>query len=88
MTIRPGGALAAVASLVAFAAVFYWRLDAAYGPFNLSRDPADWLVLWELGRAGQIAGPVVAQAVGLGAVAAAVPWLLRALRPGRRPPSR
>jgi hypothetical protein len=79
VTGRPGAALVTVAGLVAFAAVFYWRLDAAYGPFNLGREPADWLVLWELWRAGQIAGSVVAQAVGLGALAAAAPWLLRAL---------
>jgi hypothetical protein len=70
-----GAGLAATASVAAFAAAFYLRLHVAYGPFNLSADPGDWTVLWELWRHGQIATPVVAQSVGVGLVAAAIPWL-------------
>jgi len=74
---RPAGAgLAAAGSVAAFAAAFFLRMNAAYGPFNLSVDPGDWTVLWELWRHGQIAAPVVAQSAGLGAAAAAIPWMV------------
>ena len=83
MTRRAGAGLAAAGSVAAFAAAFFLRLHAAYGPFNLSADPGDWTVLWELWRHGQIATPVVAQGVGLGVAAAAIPWLVVGL--ARRP---
>jgi hypothetical protein len=66
--------LAAAGSVAAFALTFFVRMSAAYGPLNLSLDPADWAVLWELWRHGQIATRVVAQGAVLGAAAAAVPW--------------
>jgi hypothetical protein len=84
VTRRAGTTLAATGSVAAFAAVFYGRLHTAYGPFNLSADPADWTVLWELWRHGQIAAPVVAQGVGLGLAAAAIPWLVVGLARRRR----
>jgi len=62
--------------VVAFAAGCFLRMNAAYGPFNLSPNPADWMVLWELWRMGQIARHVVAQAAVLGVAAAAVPWVV------------
>jgi hypothetical protein len=61
-------------------------MNAAYGPFRLSLDPADWTVLWELWRHGQIATGIVLQAAALGALAAAVPWAV--LRLARRPGAR
>jgi hypothetical protein len=77
--------LAAAASVAAFVLALYLRLNAAYGPFNLSWHPGDWMVLWELWRHGQIAGPIVAEGTALGAAAAAIPWLILALgRRGRR----
>lgn len=87
MTPRRRAGLAALASAVAFALAFFLRLDAAYGPFNLSLGRSDWTVLWELWRHGQIASDVVLQAVVLGAAAAAVPWLVvaRWRWPARRP---
>jgi hypothetical protein len=71
---------AAAGSAAAFVVAFYLRLDAAYGPFNLSWRPGDWSVLWELLRHGQIAPGIVAEGVALGAGAAAVPWSIVALR--------
>jgi hypothetical protein len=62
--------------VAAFALAFFLRMSAAYGPLNLSLHPSDWAVLWELWRHGQIATRVVAQGVLLGAVAAAVLWVL------------
>ena len=60
----------------AFAAGFFLRMNAAYGPFNLSARPGDWTVLWELWRHGQIASRVVAgEPWWLAAAAAAVPWV-------------
>ncbi len=78
---RGGGAwLAAVGSLVAFAAAFFLRLNAAYGPFRLSTHPtdwpSDWALVWELWRQGQIAMPIVVQGAVLGAAAAGVPWMV------------
>ena len=86
MTRRWGVAVAAAGSVAAFCGGFFVRMNAAYGPFNLSARPGDWAVLWELWRHGQIASGVVAEAVGLAAAAATVPWVLRALlaRPGQR----
>jgi hypothetical protein len=81
--------LAAAGSAVAFVVGLYLRLDAAYGPFNLSWRPGDWTVLWELLRHSQIAPGIVAEGVALGAGAAAVPWailVLWALRARRRVP--
>ena len=84
MTRRGEAWLTAAASAAAFAAALYLRLDAAYGPFNLSWHAGDWTVLWELLRHGQIAPRIVVQGTGLGAVAAAVPWVLFALLNRRR----
>lgn len=85
MTERGGGAwLAAAASAVAFAAAVFFRMDAAYGPLKLSVHPEDWRIVWELWRYGQIAPLVVGQSVGLGAAAAAVPWVVFALVARRR----
>ena len=85
MTRRGATGLAAAGSAVAFALALYLRLNAAYGPFNLSSNPSDWTVLWELWRNGQIAQNVVAQGAALGAAAAAVPWVIlwRRRRRGR-----
>jgi hypothetical protein len=65
----------AAASAGAFVAAFYLRMNAAYGPLHLSWHPADWLVLWELWRYGQMATGVVVQAAALGVAAALVPWV-------------
>lgn len=59
-----------------FGAGFFVRANAAYGPFNLSLHPADWLVLWDLLRTGQISGRVLAEAAALGTAVALVPWAL------------
>jgi len=75
MTRAAAAALATAASLIAFAAAVYARMDAAYGPFNLSLSPSDWTVLWELLRYGQIRAGVVAQSAAVGAVAALIPWV-------------
>lgn len=85
MTRRGGTWLAAAASVVAFAAACFLRMNAAYGPFNLSFHPDDWMVLWELWRLGQIAPRIVVQSAALGAVAAAVPWVVFGLLTRRRP---
>ena len=74
MTLRRGAWLAA-ASAAAFAAAFYLRMNAAYGPLSVSPDPRDWILLWELLRYGQIAPRVVMESAGLGAAAAVLPWL-------------
>jgi hypothetical protein len=84
VTRREEAWLTAGASVAAFAAALYLRLNAAYGPFNLSWHAGDWMVLWELLRHGQIAPRIVAQGAGLGAGAAAAPWVLFALRNRRR----
>jgi hypothetical protein len=88
VTRRGGAWLAAAGSLATFAAAFYLRLDAAYGPFNLSFHPsdwpADWTVVWELWRHGQIASDIVGQGAGLGAAAAGVPWVVFGLLTRRR----
>jgi hypothetical protein len=84
MTRRVGACLAALGSAAAFGAAVFLRMSAAYGPFNLSTSPADWIVLWELLRHGQIAAPVVLQGAALGLVAAAVPWLVLGLTNRRR----
>jgi hypothetical protein len=68
--------LVAIGSVAAFAAAFILRMNAAYGPFNLSVQHSDWMVLWELWRNGQIAPRIVGQAAALGAGAAAIPWVL------------
>jgi hypothetical protein len=60
-------------------------MNAAYGPFNLSLHPDDWLVLWELWRLGQIAPRIVVQSLVLGVAAAAVPWAVFGLLARRRP---
>jgi hypothetical protein len=72
--------------VAAFGAAIFVRMSAAYGPFNLSTRPADWMVLWELLRHGQIAASVALQSLALGLVAAAVPWLLVRLAGRRRGP--
>jgi hypothetical protein len=59
-------------------------MSAAYGPFNLSTSPADWIVLWELLRHGQIAPRVVLECAAFGLAAAALPWLGFALARRRR----
>ena len=79
MTRRARAVVAALASVAAFVAAVFLRMNAAYGPFNLSADLADWTVLWELLMSGQIAGLVVAEAAALGVLAAAVPWAVLAL---------
>jgi hypothetical protein len=62
--------------VVAFAAACFLRMNAAYGPFNLSLHPDDWMVLWELWRLGQIAPRIVVQSLVLGVAAAAGPWVI------------
>jgi hypothetical protein len=84
VTGRRGAWLAAAGSGAAFAAAVFLRMDAAYGPLKLSVHPEDWRLLWELWRDGQIPSSIVAQSVGLGAAAAAVPWVVRALVARRR----
>jgi hypothetical protein len=86
MTRRAGAWLAAAASLGAFGTAVFLRMSAAYGPFNLSTSPADWMVLWELLRHGQIAAAVALQSLALGLLAATVPWRLFALAGRRRGP--
>jgi len=77
--------LAAAGSVAAFVAAFVLRMNAAYGPFNLSFHPDDWMVLWELWRLGQIAPRIVVQSAALGVTAAAVPWVVFGLLTRRRP---
>jgi len=76
VTQRGGPWLAGAGSAAVFVAAFFLRMHAAYGPFRLSVHSADWMVLWELWRQGQIDASIVGQALGLGAAAAAVPWVL------------
>lgn len=76
--------LAAAASVVAFAAAVFFRMNAEYGPLNLSLDPATWWLLLELLRGGQIAPRVVLQGALLGAAAAAAPWIVLAVLVRRR----
>jgi hypothetical protein len=59
-------------------------MDAAYGPLRLSAHPSDWTVVWELFAHGQIEPRIVAESAALGAVAAAVPWMLFALLSRKR----
>jgi len=68
--------LAGVASVAAFVVTFYLRMNAVYGPLNLSVHRDDWLVIWELLRHGQIALRVVVQSAVLGVAAAAVLWVV------------
>lgn len=84
MTRRGRAWLAAAGSVAAFAAAFFLRMNAAYGPFDLSSQPRDWMVIWELWRHGQIASRIVAQSAMLGAAAAAVPWMIFGLLTRRR----
>jgi len=70
--------------VVAFAAACFLRMNAAYGPFNLSFHPGDWMVLWELWRLGQIAPRIVVQSAVLGTAAAAGPWVIFGLLTRRR----
>jgi hypothetical protein len=76
--------LAAAGSLAAFAAGVSVRMNAAYGPFNLSFHPGDWTVIWELLRHGQIASRIVVESAVLGAVAAVVAWMVFGLLTRRR----
>ena len=76
--------MAGVASAAAFVVTFYLRMNAVYGPLNLSVHLDDWLVIWELLRHGQIALRVVVQSAVLG-VAAAVVQRGRHRLPARRP---
>jgi hypothetical protein len=85
VTSRRAAGLAGTGSVVAFLVAFFLRMNAAYGPFNLSVDPADWTVLWELWRHGQIAAAVVAQGAALGVAAALLPWVALRLLSRRRP---
>jgi len=84
VTRRGGAWLATAGSAAAFAAAFFLRMNAAYGPLNLSFHPGDWTVVWELWRHGQIASRIVVQSAGLGAAAAAVPWMVFGLLIRRR----
>jgi hypothetical protein len=84
VTRRGGAWLAAAGSAAAFAAAFFLRMNAAYGPFNLSLDLRDWTVLWELLRHGQIASRIVVQSALLGAAAAAISWTAFGLLTRRR----
>jgi hypothetical protein len=84
VTRRAGAWLAGTASAGAFAAAFFLRMNAAYGPFNLSADAGDWIVLWDLWRQGQIASDIVAQSALVGAAAAAIPWLILGILSGGR----
>lgn len=68
---------AAAASLLLFLGGLYLRLHLAYGPFNLSLRPGDWIVLWELFRTGQISTRVVLEGTAAGLALALVPWGLR-----------
>jgi hypothetical protein len=72
---RAATGIAAIASVAAFAAGVFVRMNAAYGPLNLSLDPTDWRLLVDLLRMGQIATRVVLESALLGIAAAAVPWL-------------
>lgn len=65
------------ASLLLFAGGAYARLRAAYGPLDLGPRPEDWLVLWELLRAGQISGRVLLESGLLGLALGFLPWLVR-----------
>ena len=76
--------LAVAGSVVTFAVALFLRMNRAYGPFNLSANPGDWQVLWELLRHQQIDARVVLEGVALGLLAALVPWLLLRLADGRR----
>jgi hypothetical protein len=69
----------AAASAVLFGVAFFLRMDSAYGPLNLTLDPRDWTVLWELFRYGQIATAVVVESAVLAVAAAVAPWILVAL---------
>jgi hypothetical protein len=81
--VRPRAWLAAAGSVIAFAATLFLRMNQAYGPFNLSANPGDWQVLWELLRHQQIDARVVREGVALGLLAALGPWLLLRLTDGR-----
>lgn len=59
---------------VCFAAGFYLRMNAAYGPLNLSLRPEDWLVLWELFQTGQISTRVLLESLAAGTAGALIPW--------------
>ena len=76
--------LAVTGSVVGFVLALFLRMNQAYGPFNLSANPGDWQVLWELLRHQQIEARVVLEGVALGLLAALVPWLLLRLADGRR----
>jgi hypothetical protein len=84
VTRRRGARLAATGSAAAFAAAFFLRMNAAYGPFNLSLQSGDWTVLWELWRHGQIASRVVVESAVVGAAAAAAPGMVFRLLTRRR----
>ena len=84
MTRRSAAWVAAIGSVAAFVAACFLRMNAEYGPFNLSFHPSDWTLLWELFRHGQIAPRVGLQSAGLGAAAALVPWIAFALLTRRR----
>lgn len=78
MSRRFGMPATVAASLLLFLAGLYLRLRAAYGPFNLSLRPGDWIVLWELLRTGQVSTRVLLEGGLVGLLLAGVPWLLRA----------
>ena len=59
-----------------FALIAFVRMDAAYGPFNLSPHLTDWVVVWELLRYGQMSVRVVMESAAAGAVGALLPWLI------------
>jgi hypothetical protein len=84
VTRRGGTWLTLAGSAGAFAAAFFLRMNAAYGPFNLSLRSSDWAVLWELWRHGQIASRVVAESAVAGAAAAAVSWMIVGVLTRRR----
>ena len=86
MTRRSGAWLTALISVGAGAAACFLRMNAEYGPFNLTRHPADWILIWELFRSQQIAPRIVVQTLVLGAGVAALPWIVFGWLTRRREP--
>lgn len=75
---RLGLATLVVASVLAFGVGFYLRMNAAYGPFNLTARPADWVVLWDLLVHGQMSTRVLLESTAAGLLAATLLWFLSA----------
>lgn len=66
--------IAGVLTLPLFAAGFYLRMNAAYGPLNLSLYREDWVLLWDLFRYGQVSSRVTMESAAAGAFLAVLPW--------------